>query len=135
MHAREDLYRRAIRELQDDLDTKDSDRKRALRKLKATKEEISQLTGRMTVLQQEFQSNATSRDSAGAGAHRSKAATGTHLLVHGTVGLAIASVWWFAQSEHAALQWKLIFSMFFPVRCRWAGFCFCISGIVHSSGQ
>lgn len=118
MHAREDLYRRAIRELQDELDAKDSDRKRALKKLKSTKEEISQLTDRLSTLQQEYHSSAAVAAASrgqGGGAAPSGSMHGARLAVHGTFVIVVASVWWFCQKEHPALAWKLVFSMFFPV--------------------
>ena len=123
MHSREDLYRRAIRELQDELDAKDSDRKKALRKLKSTKDEINQLTGKLTHLQAAYESNEANvaaslhsgRTPTPATRSAPTAAVAAGISVHATVAAAAASVWWFSQTDHAALQWKLVFAMFFPL--------------------
>ena len=132
MHTREDLYRRAIRELQEELDAKDSDRKKALRKLKSTKTEIEVLNERLTALQAAYQATVTttaghadSDDVYGAGDHQNtnqgfeyKNSTSSSIGsigVHLTVLSAAAAVWWFSQLDHAALHWKLVFSMFFPL--------------------
>lgn len=117
MHTREDLYRRAIRELQDEIDTKEGDRKKALRKLKATKDEISQLSLQLTELHHNFEAQQDyyqlSNDPSG-----SFKGTSTHqhaIIVHLTFAIMTSSLWWFCQADHAALQWKLVFSMYFPV--------------------
>jgi hypothetical protein len=135
MHTREDLYRRAIRELQEELDAKDSDRKKALRKLKSTKNEIEVLTDRLTELQAAYQATITTPGGAGRGGanegeytHQhenidhspSTSSTSTKSMnnvvgVHVTVLLSAGAVWWFSQIDHAALHWKLVFSMFFPL--------------------
>lgn len=127
MHSREDLYRRAIRELQDDIESKDSDRKKALKKLRQTKEEISQLTERLNTMQQTYFQNTSRRrgDAVSQGieyddydTQGNKYPTATPnnpVQVHGTMALAALTVWWFAQSEHHSLHWKLTFSMFFPL--------------------
>lgn len=129
MHTREDLYRRAIRELQEELDTKDSDRKKALKKLRSTKNEIELLTERLTELQAAYHASITGgrhhdteEDYTGAGGHYirpSLDSKGSRRLgsvgVHATVLSAVGAVWWFSQTDHAALHWKLVFSMFFPL--------------------
>jgi hypothetical protein len=131
MHSREDLYRRAIRELQEELDTKDSDRKKALKKLRSTKNEIEVLTERLTELQAAYHATITGgrhqeeeEEYNGAGGHyrrHSSLSTGSKSVsiarvgVHVTILSAAFAVWWFSQTDHAALHWKLVFSMFFPL--------------------
>lgn len=117
MHSREDLYRRAIRELQDELESKDSDRRKAIRKLKSNKEEIAQLTDQLMELQRAYnegmaQHGADSRlePSSFSDARQSS------VLVHATFAVVAAALWWFSQGNHAALHWKLVFTLFFPVR-------------------
>lgn len=115
MHSREDLYRRAIRELQDELESKDSDRRKAIRKLKSNKEEIAQLTDQLMELQRAYnegmsQDGVQRLDSSGISTARQSS-----VVVHATFAVVAASLWWFSQGNHAALHWKLVFSLFFPV--------------------
>lgn len=112
MHSREDLYRRAIRELQEDLDAKDSDRRKALRKLRTTRDEINALGERLAEAQAAYGASAAAVGDDGGG---SGALPGRGLGVHATVVAATAAVWAFSQSDHAALHWKLVFTMFFPL--------------------
>lgn len=113
MHTREDLYRRAIRELQEELDAKDSDRKKALRKLRVTKDEIASLTDRLAELQAAYES--TNGEGGSNHGGRGVPTNGGSFLVHTSVIATSAAVWWFSQIDHAALHWKLVFSMFFPL--------------------
>ena len=114
MHTREDLYRRAIRELQEELDAKDTDRKKALKKLRATKEEIALLSDQLAELQSVYEG--TSNGGGGHGGSSSElAVVGSSFLVHGTMLATSTAVWWFSQVDHAALHWKLVFSFFFPL--------------------
>jgi len=130
MHSREDLYRRAIRELQEELDTKDSDRKKALKKLRSTKNEIEVLTEKLTELQTAYHSSITDEGHQGTekegyigtGGHYNRpslSSKGSRSIgsvgVHATILFAAAAVWWFSQTDHAALHWKLVFSIFFPL--------------------
>lgn len=122
MHSREDLYRRAIRELQEELESKDSDRKKAMRKLRANKAEISQLTDSLLELQRGYQESLADRADHGGKEqyndhHRSKSGQLSHAkgLVHATFACLAVVIWRFSHGAHASLHWKLVFSCFFPV--------------------
>ena len=125
MHAREDLYRRAIREMQEELESKDSDRKKAIRKLRANKAELSQLTDSLQELQLAYQEGLAGRNDLGSEESKPKKAPQTKLrsgrlphvagLVHATFACLALVIWWFSQKDHASLHWKLVFSCFFPV--------------------
>jgi hypothetical protein len=143
MHTREDLYRRAIRELQEELDTKDSDRKKALKKLRSTKNEIEVLTERLTDLQAAYQASITDNINGGhhdqdadddyqhTGAFSTSSPRIHSVGVHATMISAAGAVWFFSQTDHAALHWKLVFSMFFPLL--WAYVSWTATGEKYSS--
>jgi hypothetical protein len=126
MHTREDLYRRAVKELQEELETRDTDRKRALRKLRSTRNEIEVLTEKLTELQTAHQAT-ISRGGAGKMNQEqyqdldyslSTNTSNSSMIsvgVHVTVLCSAGAVWWFSQTDHAALHWKLVLFMFFPL--------------------
>ena len=117
MHEREDVYRRALKELHEQLDTKDMDRRKALKRLKSTKDEMEDLEERFDKLQQEALRHGNMLDSQGSalGYFASPAASRGPFVTHVTFLVLAAVVWWFSTSEHPSIQWKLVFAMFFPV--------------------
>lgn len=118
LHAREDLYRKAIRELQEDLDASDSDRKKALKNLRRTKEEISVLSDRLSTLRQEYEK--------GAGAAQEEPGTVdvtvrrqtpmNSVVVHISFVVMVLTVSLFSRRvPGGGLPWKLVLSVFFPM--------------------
>ena len=129
LHAREDLYRKAIRELQEEIHAKDSDRKRAMRKLKTTKEEIAHLTESLSFLRREYEHGVGTPQIAGKDAEESDSILQTrhvpshhmgggyiHVSTHISFMLLLVLVWMFSKLQCGALQWKIVLSVFFPVR-------------------
>ena len=108
MHIREDLYRKAIKELQDELDQREVDKKKALRKLRLTKERMATLEGKEeglhgqdpTLLMHESESPP------------SESSFGLHI----SMGTLLTAVWWLYQTnECSAMQRKVLFSILFPL--------------------
>ena len=128
MHAREDVYRRAIRELQEELDMKNGDRRKALKKLKITKDEIASLTEQLEHVQRAYELqekdyiHTPSQYDNNNDQYQYRHSTipslysSSSLQVHCTMILTALAVWWFSQGDnHAAVHWKLVFSLFFPL--------------------
>ena len=110
-------------ELQEDLEAKDSDKKKILRKLKQTRQEASVLAEQLTEAV-EAAPRRHGEDACGNGrAHAYGAGGGgggrspvTLAGLHFSVVTLVAAVWWFVQHDHPAVQRKLLFAVLFPVR-------------------
>jgi hypothetical protein len=124
MHSREDLYRRAIRELQEEVDAKERRTKAATRKLAATREEIAALNDRLAAQQERYIAGGAAAGPAApsvdggasdAAAPAPPPAPLSRLALHATVAAAAAGLWWFCQEDHPAVHWKLVFSFSGPL--------------------
>lgn len=127
-----------VQELQESVDSKDSDKKKALKRLKHTKAEVELLQQQLGELQEEyFRSTGEAAERAAAMAAAAAAAgtaaaappaAGRHpspgmlvtsppsrVALHGTMALLCALVWWFYQQPSHALQRKLVLTILFPV--------------------
>ena len=115
LHTREDLYRKAIREMQEDLDAKDSDRKKALKKLKSTKEEIALLSENLAAVRGEYEKGNANEHMDADGRQRAVDGMGQG-LIHASLLLLLGMLWLSSKQESGALQWKIVLSIIFPVR-------------------
>lgn len=129
MHRREDIYRKAIKELQDDIDAKNTDRRKAFRRLKHYKAELDTLTEQLTTLQREYAdavgvdpsqeytpgTNSSIRENRYTDFPSSPRKNNNTSVMHFSMGVTILSIWWFVQTEHPSILWKLLFAMFFPL--------------------
>ncbi|KDD76217.1 hypothetical protein H632_c311p1 [Helicosporidium sp. ATCC 50920] len=103
MHSREDSYRAAIRDLQEELANTSGDRRRILRRLKQTTSEMGLLSQRLEM----------AGDTKAEG--ELAALPGSRLGLHVSMAMMALAVWWFYTQEHAAVQRKLTFSILFPL--------------------
>jgi hypothetical protein len=117
LHAQGDLYRKAIRELKEDIETKDTDRKKALKKLKHTKEEINVLSENLSVLRRQYENDNTAFEKN----EFDKGANGQFervvlMTIHGSFLLTIFMMLSFSRSDcDQVLEWKIVMSIFFPI--------------------
>lgn len=131
MHTREDVYRKTIKEMQDELESKDLDRKRALKKLKlvsGTKAELDALQQQLAELHDQADgggggygggaASGVASAAAGVGQSGPGACGLTHLdttVLHVTMAVLLALVLWFYRQECHAIQRKLVFAVLAPV--------------------
>lgn len=117
LHAQGDLYRKAIRELKEDIETKDTDRKKALKKLKHTKEEINVLSENLTLLRKQYE-----KDNVESEKYECEGLSHGHFqrvmltTIHGSFLLTIFVMLSFSRSDYdRVLEWKIVMSIFFPI--------------------
>lgn len=120
LHAQGDLYRKAIRELKEDIEAKDTDRKKALKKLKHTKEEINILSENLNVLRNQYEKDniheAFDKDENGAGVTYGHFERVMLTTIHGSFILTVLMILSFSRSEFdGILEWKIVMSVFFPI--------------------
>jgi hypothetical protein len=120
LYAQGDLYRKAIRELKEDLDAKDTDRRRALKKLKHTKEEIAVLSESLSMLRRQYEKDSTEHEQLVFDAKKKEAKEGGghdqyRTVVHVSFGLLALVFWLFSRTDTGVLEWKIVMSVFFPI--------------------
>jgi len=117
LHAQGDLYRKAIRELKEDIETKDTDRKKALKKLKHTKEEINVLSENLTLLRKQYEKdNVESEKDEYDGVAHGHFQRVMLTTIHGSFLLTIFVMLSFSRSDYdRVLEWKIVMSIFFPI--------------------
>ena len=119
LYAQGDLYRKAIRELKEDLDAKDTDRRRALKKLKHTKEEIAVLSESLSMLRRQYEKDSTEQEHMVFDAKKKEVQEGGHqqyrTVVHVSFGLLALMFWLFSRTDTGVLEWKIVMSVFFPI--------------------
>ncbi|KAL4424115.1 hypothetical protein ABPG75_001416 [Micractinium tetrahymenae] len=107
MHLREDQYRQAIAELQEALEAREGDKKKALRSLKKTRLEVEMLAEQLA---QEHHGGADG-GKAGEGGDAQPPLRGLHL----SVALLACAAFWYYQQDQPALQRKLVFTVLSPL--------------------
>lgn len=122
LHAQGDLYRKAIRELKEDIEAKDTDRKKAMRKLKHTKEEINMLSENLSLLRKQYETdNVTMSEKNGRGVEDVVGSSRRFeklmvTTIHISFLVTSAMMLSFSRSNHdGVLEWKIIMSIFFPI--------------------
>lgn len=117
LHAQGDLYRKAIRELKEDIEAKDTDRKKALKKLKHTKEEINLLSENLSLLRKQYEKdNAASEKNEYDGLPYNNFERFVQSTIHASVLLTVFMMLSFSRSDFdGVLEWKIVMSIFFPI--------------------
>lgn len=117
LHAQGDLYRKAIRELKEDIETKDTDRKKALKKLKHTKDEINVLSENLNVLRNQYEKdNAASEKEDFERLANGNFERAMLMTIHGSFLITIFMTLSFSRSDcDQVLEWKIVMSIFFPI--------------------
>lgn len=120
MHLREDQYRQAIAELQEVVEAKEGDKKKALRCLKKTRLEVELLAEQLAQIQdmQDVQGAVGGSKGGGVALGSSGGPAGGGLPmrgVHASVALLSAASWWYYTQEFPPLQRKLVFTILSPL--------------------
>ncbi|KAL4438502.1 hypothetical protein ABPG77_000150 [Micractinium sp. CCAP 211/92] len=109
MHLREDQYRQAIAELQEALEAREGDKKKALRSLKKTRMEVEMLAEQLAQLQEQPAGAGSSRGGEGGSAQPSL--RGLHL----SMALLACASFWYYQQDQSPLHRKLVFTVLSPL--------------------